>query len=703
LRPVETCYADQPERHFEALEPRLALYAAPFLTDFPDMSEMASAQNTIVRMQTPLGFIDIELYDRAGPTGATAAPNTVENFLRYIAAGRYENVFFHRLVSNFVLQGGGWHLEPGEQTARPVETFSPIADEIDPQRKNETRTIAMALSGPNSATSQFFINLVDNQHLDGQFTVFGRVINGWDVVQTITGLQRRNLTNLLPQGQSGGGFEYPITGSANTDVVSILDIDVIKPAGTDQFFEHALYFPDGYRSGRSTNTVDLVNLDVNVNSRYEVIARFETGARDVVIASGVLEPGAHLSLPIFAAGNPALDKIRGGAPFGYEVRATRPIAASLHHTDFNATTSESFINPRDFDEADLREWSFALGQKGPGVPSFLVWQNISDQPASLTITFVSETGATHQMTQSLDAFRRGGLNLNLVPGVPDGAYSATIASNQPIVAALSQYRTSPGRAAIEMGTIRGGDVQGVLPGALIPGAGQSLISVALPQSPTTPVVIDFQFILSDGTVINSPALFTLDSNMRRRDVDLSAAHGGLPNDDLFTIRYRVRDDAAPVSVSYLSLVHGQTMRSSFQTVSSQEVFFASGFSNPDSPGAAEFISIYNPHVEPGVVMVIRVRFHFADEVVEAHSQALGAGESAHLAIRSLTEVMQRINAGQHAYGITVSADIRKLGHEVPGAIFAQFMRLDELNGTAVSGPTLGTEFPWFFLRDPIFG
>jgi len=132
-----------------------------------------------VRLVTSLGTIVLEL-DRE------AAPITVSNFLRYVADGFYDGTIFHRVIADFVVQGGGF--EPGlvEKNTRP-----PIINEAANGLKNLRGTVAMArTTDPDSATSQFFINLVDNENLDytatnAGYCVFGRVIEGLDVVDEI--------------------------------------------------------------------------------------------------------------------------------------------------------------------------------------------------------------------------------------------------------------------------------------------------------------------------------------------------------------------------------------------------------------------------------------------------------------------------------------------------------------------------------------
>ncbi|HSH41792.1 MAG TPA: peptidylprolyl isomerase, partial [Arenicellales bacterium] len=134
----------------------------------------------MVKMTTSLGELTIELYPEQ-------APETVDNFLQYTDDGFYDGTVFHRVIPGFVLQGGGF--TPGMER-KP--TREPISNESDNGLKNERGTLSMArLPDPHSATSQFFINLVDNPHLDHQggrqwgYAVFGKVVDGLDAVDRI--------------------------------------------------------------------------------------------------------------------------------------------------------------------------------------------------------------------------------------------------------------------------------------------------------------------------------------------------------------------------------------------------------------------------------------------------------------------------------------------------------------------------------------
>lgn len=134
-----------------------------------------------VKMETSLGDIVLEL-------NAEKAPITVDNFLQYVDAGYFDGTIFHRVMSTFMIQGGGYmpDLKEKKEGQRP-----PIKNEWKNGLKNDRGTIAMARSGPDTATSQFFINVVNNDRLseaqaDGAaYCVFGKVVEGMETVDKI--------------------------------------------------------------------------------------------------------------------------------------------------------------------------------------------------------------------------------------------------------------------------------------------------------------------------------------------------------------------------------------------------------------------------------------------------------------------------------------------------------------------------------------
>ena len=153
---------------------RLAAACGLFL-----LATTAHADNPRVLINTNLGEIELELYE-------DKAPVTVANFLRYVEAGHYDNLVFHRVIPGFMIQGGGFTAD-----MRQRSVGKPIKNEADNNLKNERYTVAMARTNdPDSATSQFFINLANNEFLDrtnsnAGYAVFGKVVDGQHVVETI--------------------------------------------------------------------------------------------------------------------------------------------------------------------------------------------------------------------------------------------------------------------------------------------------------------------------------------------------------------------------------------------------------------------------------------------------------------------------------------------------------------------------------------
>lgn len=147
----------------------------------------APAKNPIVEIKTSLGSIKAEIF-------ADKSPISAKNFMDYVEAKFYDGTIFHRVIPNFMVQGGGF-----DKTMKQKDTRSPIKNEASNGLSNQTATLAMARTNdPNSATAQFFINTVDNKRLDytgapgpmgAGYAVFGKVIGGMEVVGKISAVK----------------------------------------------------------------------------------------------------------------------------------------------------------------------------------------------------------------------------------------------------------------------------------------------------------------------------------------------------------------------------------------------------------------------------------------------------------------------------------------------------------------------------------
>jgi len=162
--------------------------------DAMDLLEKQMGEIVIVEMETSMGVVEIALFKEK-------APITVKNFLQYVEEGFYDGTIFHRVIDEFMIQGGG--MTPD---LKPKETHDPIKNEASSSLKNNRGTIAMARTGVvHSATSQFFINVKDNDFLNHKndtavgygYAVFGKVIKGMDVVDAIKSVK------------TGGKFQNP--------------------------------------------------------------------------------------------------------------------------------------------------------------------------------------------------------------------------------------------------------------------------------------------------------------------------------------------------------------------------------------------------------------------------------------------------------------------------------------------------------------
>ena len=150
----------------------------------------------MIRFETTLGSFTVELFEKEAPISA-------KNFLDYAEAGHFDGTVFHRVIPGFVIQGGGMTAD-----MRQRETRAPIRNEADNGLNNRRGTLSMARTNdPHSATSQFFVNLVDNAFLDpgrggAGYAVFGCVTEGMDVVDKIAAVKT---------GSKGGHQDVPVT------------------------------------------------------------------------------------------------------------------------------------------------------------------------------------------------------------------------------------------------------------------------------------------------------------------------------------------------------------------------------------------------------------------------------------------------------------------------------------------------------------
>lgn len=267
-----------------------ALIPAENVSTVSSLINVHFAEGTVVRFQTNQDldnsgnndFYDVELLD-------TDAPITVANFLSYVNDGSYEDMFVHRSPANFVIQGGGFTVDDG--TVTPVTTQPAIQNEFNANNSNVRGTLSMAqLSGqPNSGTSQWFVNIVNNTFLDNaQHTVFGRVIgDGIQVADAINSLSIFDLAESTGQGALG---ETPLSESPFTPLTGTVAFatDSATLTGTGTQFTTDLTVGDLIQVGGTTVGVTAVISDTeitidttaNADESGVAISRFDAPSDD---------------------------------------------------------------------------------------------------------------------------------------------------------------------------------------------------------------------------------------------------------------------------------------------------------------------------------------------------------------------------------------------------------------------------------------
>ena len=245
-----------------------------FLTGF--LLGLVSAQaNTLVQFRTTIGNFEVELFDQDKPV-------TVQNFIRYVQSGLYRDSIMHRVVTNFVIQGGGVYAANRNTPSNilaSIPTFAPITNEfkVGPFLSNTYGTIAMAKQGglPDSATSQFFFNLtnnassLDNTNNSGGFTVFGRVISGTNILNRF----KIGATNTVVKKVNLGGIlsELPVLYSA---VVTNVTYDDLIYVDISLLNVQVKVLPGGSREiswNSASNKVNYVEFTTNFPPTWQLL------------------------------------------------------------------------------------------------------------------------------------------------------------------------------------------------------------------------------------------------------------------------------------------------------------------------------------------------------------------------------------------------------------------------------------------------
>lgn len=309
----------------------------------------ADFENSEVQFQTSAGNINVELYDKDTPI-------TVANFYEYANSGRYDNTIFHRLVNNFVLQGGGFSFDDATDTFPSVSTDPTIQNEFSATRSNIASTIAMAKLGgdPNSASSQFFFNLGNNStNLDGQnggFTVFGRIVGAVSTTEVTDGVLLdlvgpggESDTTVSDRSSTNGAFDdLPLDGySGSTFPTDATSENFLRILGIDTVRRNEVLTYSLMLNNSPVNIIDTTLFTAEiVNHRLQVTPKAnQTGLADIVVRATDLAGESvttTFKLRVVPAGNVAPTAT-------VELNPTQPLVDST--LTATATRSDSNSDP----------------------------------------------------------------------------------------------------------------------------------------------------------------------------------------------------------------------------------------------------------------------------------------------------------------------------------------------------------------------
>ena len=718
---------------FEALERRLVLAFDP--STVPSTGELENVENPVALIETSLGNVYVELFVNDSPTFTA-------NFINYLESGRWADSLFHRRsqVSTSglaVLQGGGFHFTD-EDGLTTVQAFDAVPDEANPVRAHDERTLSFAKAGPNTATSQWFINLEDNSDLqflvDQRFTVFGRVADdaSWAIVEAIADLDIENLTsdpNISPSPSAGAFGDTPVRGSYNSTTgftedngVYVVAVTMAKAQGAENFFEHRLVYPGGYRGPGILTDVELGNAN-NFEVVYQVIIRYQNVVdRDQTIMTGEIGANTHDTFRLFNTNGNAQFDVLPMTPYSIEVWSTPrdsggigdavstpdntefiPLVGAIKHTDYAGRVSEQFIDASNLSE-DQQQWILPrIEIDDTNRETFVTFLNLSDTNTTVTVQIYGNAGTIRTVTRPLDAYRRGGIQMSRFD-IPDGVYGVRVSADQPIAAVATTFETDGGikpptgttrRAHAAVGTAGNGATRAFTSAAEIPSNGVAYLDI-LQDTATVGSVVTLTAFFNDGSSVESGVVTVLSPSGGHRQINLRDAF--TETEVASDVRFTLRVNASTAVASQTTIIYDaldEAVAAALPTEIGTGAYFSNGFlPGGGGPNADDVIAIYNPFAaSAGVTFRYQLEFGFTDgTTVTTGLQTLASLGRANISVSGsalLGDVRAKIaqNPNQfQRYTITVLAFDTSTPTPTGVPVLAQLVRLGSASQPALSNP-----------------
>ena len=276
-----------------------------------------------------------------------------------------------------------------------------------------------------------------------------------------------------------------------------------------------MYYPDGFANSAITETVSITNAGM-ATVQYELWARYETGQRDQLIRSGSVAAGGWEDVAISDPAAPTAIAVRPNTPFSFVLKSDGQLTASLRHDDFGGSAGESFIPLASTD------WSLANVTRDNATRDFIVVYNTSSGVVQVQLEFWKDSTLAFSLSTNLDAFRRGGWNINRLTDLPRGEYSVRIQSSDNIVVGHSHFDLIRHISSINIATFNRGALAGTILSGSFDERDQSgcgsnedtLVAVFNPGD--TEANVTLNYIVRDGSGFHpSPTELTIPAKGRK--------------------------------------------------------------------------------------------------------------------------------------------------------------------------------------------
>lgn len=410
-------------------------------------------------------------------------------------------------------------------------------------------------------------------------------------------------------------------------------------------FDYRIFYPEGWRNDTTINEyIPMVNPN-NFDVEYRVIARYETGDRDAVIAEGIIPANSRGGITISEFANPGQAAVRLNEGYALEILSSDYIGATLSHYDSftgnpgtGAAVGESFTNQTS------HEWFFADVSNISA--DFILFYNPQDQPLDLTVTFYDENMNAHTIPWSVDNLRRSGIalsnaGLNLPANNRFGVY-ITSANNQEFVASVSSYST-----VSEVGYTSLGQRLGVTVFPLVEFRESTDNDLKLYNPSNSNIDITVRYMYNGANPSSSQVTYSVPAR-QHMDIDLD----DLAPNGAESVTLRVT--GGYVQVVSVDETRGDSLQATPASTAYTKWAFGDGFLDRNTAGTVGFetLAIYNPNV---AAQDIQVRFHFTDGTFADRTISVGAQSGGSLRLDQENLILD--HAQLNFYSISVTANV----------------------------------------------